>query len=365
MSGPRPCVDGAPLTVHVGPAAEAMGAALEHGRHPLAVFRAGSHGALAPGTGAGAPTGSKGTADQAVAIDLGLPELGAEALHEVWAVAEAPARHDVHGFQVAATVDVSAGVRRFTGGDLDANTRAGYRDLARTLDALGHGAVRIWNVVPDIHGPGAAPGEGPDTGSDAAAFDRYMLFSKARSETFEELFGTGFEQGLSAATAVGGPGAEQVLAFVGCRTPGEAVENERQVSAYAYPEEYGPRSPSFARATRVGTRVGGRGGTRGTTDALLVSGTASIVGHRTVHAGDVAAQTRETCTNLQVLFEGRTPTALRAFVRHPADVDVVVAELRAGFGADVPIVLHQAEICRADLLVEVEGVVTPSVEASR
>src|SRR3546814_13424709 len=34
-------------------------------------------------------------------------------------------------------------------------------------------------------------------------------------------------------------------------------------------------------------------------DVLFISGTASIVGHQTLHAGNVAAQAHETLTNLQ------------------------------------------------------------------
>jgi chorismate lyase / 3-hydroxybenzoate synthase len=49
---------------------------------------------------------------------------------------------------------------------------------------------------------------------------------------------------------------------------------------------YGAPPPSFARAAHVGSD-GGRGD-------LFISGTASIVGHRTVHRGNVELQTRTT-----------------------------------------------------------------------
>ncbi len=35
---------------------------------------------------------------------------------------------------------------------------------------------------------------------------------------------------------------------------------------------------------------------------LFISGTASIVGHRSLHIGDTAAQTRETLTNIEALL---------------------------------------------------------------
>ena len=70
--------------------------------------------------------------------------------------------------------------------------------------------------------------------------------------------------------------------FIASRAPAESAENPRQVSAYDYPPRYGPRSPSFSRATR------GAG-------LVFVSGTASVVGHETKHAGDVSGRPRRPC----------------------------------------------------------------------
>ena len=63
------------------------------------------------------------------------------------------------------------------------------------------------------------------------------------------------------------------------------VENPRQVSAYRYPPTYGPRVADLL------ARGAGRTSAAATI-ALFISGTASIVGHETVHQGDVRAQTR-------------------------------------------------------------------------
>jgi chorismate lyase/3-hydroxybenzoate synthase len=129
------------------------------------------------------------------------------------------------------------------------------------------------------------------------------------------------------------------------------------VSAYNYPPEYGVRSPSFSRAT---VHHEGDGMT------LFISGTASIVGHQTVHAGDTAAQTRETLVNIQALLEeanrvtgtgGFTLDALavKVYVRHPADLSVIQEELRTALGPQARPVYLQADICRRDLAVEIEA----------
>ena len=77
------------------------------------------------------------------------------------------------------------------------------------------------------------------------------------------------------------------------------IENPRQLSASLYPPRYGLRSPMFARAALV---PNGRGA------QLLVSGTASIVGHESLHIGDPERQLEETARNFEALVE----TAMRA-----------------------------------------------------
>ena len=95
---------------------------------------------------------------------------------------------------------------------------------------------------------------------------------------------------------------------------------------------------------------------------LLLSGTSSVVGHATVHAGDVAAQLDETLANIDALVAqverdvGRVLKAasLRLYVRDPAHV-ALLAQCRARWpGAEWS--AHQGTICRADLAVEIEGV---------
>src|SRR5213082_3849534 len=55
---------------------------------------------------------------------------------------------------------------------------------------------------------------------------------------------------------------------------------------------YGSHSPLFSRATLL-RQSGGL--------ALFISGTASIVGHTSLHVGDTVAQTRETLANIEAL----------------------------------------------------------------
>ena len=59
------------------------------------------------------------------------------------------------------------------------------------------------------------------------------------------------------------------------------LENPRQTSAYEYATRYGPESPKFSRAIALSC---------GDYATIFISGTASITGSQTQHAGDIAAQ---------------------------------------------------------------------------
>src|SRR5690606_34944034 len=99
---------------------------------------------------------------------------------------------------------------------------------------------------------------------------------------------------LPAATAIGRCDDARVVQvyWLAARTPGTPVENPRQVSAYRYPRQYGPQQPSFARAMLPPP---------GSAMPLLLSGTASVVGHATAHVGELLAQLDETFNNFDAL----------------------------------------------------------------
>lgn len=137
--------------------------------------------------------------------------------------------------------------------------------------------------------------------------------------------------------------------------PVTPVENPRQVSAYHYPRDYGIRAPAFARAG-----VAWLGDSR----YLLISGTASIVGHASRHLGHIQAQADEALANIAAVIDAaapiigkRSPTQLeciKAYLRHPGDASAVAERLQAQV-PDVPAALLHAPLCRDDLLVEFEA----------
>ena len=204
--------------------------------------------------------------------------------------------------------------------------------------------LRIWNYLDAItHGEGD--------------HERYRQFCVGRARGLGDFA----PERLPAATAIGRCDSARVLQvyWMAAAAPGTPLENPRQVSAYRYPRDYGPQPPSFARAMLPPTAD---------RTPLLLSGTASVVGHATLHAGALMAQLEETLANFDALLGAareRQPalparfgegTRLKVYVRDRGDMDAVAEALQARFGGRVPHFLLHAAICRRDLAVEIDGV---------
>jgi chorismate lyase/3-hydroxybenzoate synthase len=204
--------------------------------------------------------------------------------------------------------------------------------------------LRVWNYLDAI----------TDGRGDA---ERYRQFCVGRARGL----GAFDAFRLPAATAIGRCDAARMLQvyWLSAATPGTPVENPRQVSAWRYPREYGPQPPAFARAMLPPTD---------SRMPLLLSGTASVVGHATMHAGALLAQLGETFANFEALLGAARATQpalppdfgpgtrLKVYVRDRDDMPAIAAALQERFGGRVPLFLLHAAICRRDLAVEIDGV---------
>lgn len=271
---------------------------------------------------------------------------------EIWPARGTVSRIVIEGAEAAAddrSVFVAIGSRPDAREGIEPLAFELYTRLLGGVARAGYPHVlRVWNFVPRIH----------DT---AGGLDRYMLFCKGRSEAFAAHYGPSFSERLPAASAVGCPGDALVVHLLASREPGRYIENPRQLAAHCYPERYGPKSPSFARGTVSGPAWDG---------AVFVSGTASIIGHESVFPGDPRRQTEETMRNIEaVLDTARVPgtggpmgariSSLRVYVRFPDQLDTIRAAIGDSTGTVVPTACLQAEICRPELLVEIEAIARP------
>jgi chorismate lyase/3-hydroxybenzoate synthase len=277
---------------------------------------------------------------------VGTPQLGNEPTVELW-TSRAPVRWDNSGpWAVATSGDVLFGYcltdDSTTG--IEGTSFRVYQELIAVLRRKRYGhLVRIWHYFPQIN-------------DEEASLERYRAFNRGRSRALE--LAPEIAARLPASTAIGTRCPGLLVYFLASRHPATQVENPRQVSAFRYPTRYGPRSPSFSRATLAG-------GDDAT--ALFISGTASIIGHVSVHGQSVLRQLDEILRNIDALMHAarqrdpRIPprtgdlSAMKVYLRNPANLSVVRERLENAVDPQVPLVFLCAEICRSDLLLEIEG----------
>lgn len=217
-----------------------------------------------------------------------------------------------------------------------------YREVIASVERIGLHPARFWNFIPDI-------GE-----SMAADLDRYMVFNAGRYDAYGNRLGV-----LGTASAIGIEGSDLSIHCFATDDPGTPVENPRQMPAWQYSTRYGPLPPCFSRATIV--ELDGR-------RTLLIGGTASVVGEDSRHAGDFDAQVEETLLNLEALIQAadgnpcdrRAPlhrlVDLRVYVGSAAQAERVRERLVNGCPRARHIAVALAQVCRPELLVEIEGV---------
>jgi len=216
--------------------------------------------------------------------------------------------------------------------------------------------VRFWALVPNIH---------EDLG---AGLDRYQAFNAGRFAAYSAQYGgrESFGRSVAAGSAVGIGGDRLYLHCLASACPGVPVENPRQIPAYRYSRRFGPLPPCFARAMAL--PEGPWGG-----DLLLVGGTASIRGEVSLHEGDVRSQTLETLSNLASLVRSAAGHGegdddellpwlgcfreLRVYRPRVEDTEAILELLTPAFTGVRQIEVLEADLCRPELLVEIEGVV--------
>ena len=244
-----------------------------------------------------------------------------------------------------------------------------YQQTRTALDAMGglldHAGMRIdqvvrtWLYLGDIVGL-----EG--------TVERYRELNRGRTDAYQPhrfggaLVAPGVQCEVYPAST--GIGADDRNVLIGCVALAAArddlrllpLENPNQVSAFDYAPKYGVKSPKFARAMAVAYAG---------CATIFISGTASITESESRHLGDPAAQTRQTLDNIAALISesnfrqhglpgfGATLAdlaSLRVYVKRPEHYAAVRAACEAQAGK-VPTIYTIADVCRPELLVEIEG----------
>jgi len=203
---------------------------------------------------------------------------------------------------------------------------------------------------------------------------RYKELNRARTDFFED---TEFLKDYlpkkykgtvyPASTGIGADDVDVVISAVALDTERKDViavplENPNQTSAFDYGAAYGPQSPKFSRAMAVAVDK---------TCLIFVSGTASITDSESRHVEDPVRQTEQTLDNIAALIDGKNLSrhgisgmtcsladleCVRVYVKRPSELEVIRQVCERRLSADIPVLYTIADVCRPELLVEIEGI---------
>ena len=214
-------------------------------------------------------------------------------------------------------------------------TRQTLEQLEQTLGLAGFSladVVRTWFFLEDI-------------------LSWYDDFNRARNEIYS---GVKFRTGsLPASTGIGAknPAGTALAVAVWAMQPHNGRAHAREIASplQCPAPAYGS---SFSRAMEISSPAGRR---------LLVSGTASITPlGRTAHVGDVARQIDLSMEAVAAILRSRgytfsDLTRATAYFKHRADVRAFTDWCAAHGWRSLPVVAAHCDICRSDLLFELEA----------
>ncbi len=189
----------------------------------------------------------------------------------------------------------------------------------------------------------------------------YQEFNDARSRFYNSAEWT---NGYPAATGIGtscGGVMVEVYAIKGEMVVNHAIDNPLQISAHSYSQkvltgktdEKERTTPKFERARLVG-------------DTVYISGTAAIKGEDSLSLDSTVGQTAETMQiikklvspeNIHIATKDSKYTLLRVYIKNGETAHEVIKFMQENY-PDTPKHYLEADVCRPELLVEIEGTAT-------
>ncbi len=223
--------------------------------------------------------------------------------------------------------------------------------------------IRQWNYIEDILGIKTITDK---------KYQNYQVLNDVRAQYYAR---EKFENGYPASTGIGMNAGGIILEFISIKPQNGVniipLKNPEQTDAYNYSQgvlvgnslnrQNKKSSPKFERAKYISINE---------KKTIYVSGTASIRDQETIGENDVKIQTFVTIENIDNLisdinlknagisnnFEKMSFSFIRVYIKNKSEIKVV-KEICDSYYKDVPINYLVADICRDNLLVEIEGIV--------
>ncbi|MDR0749141.1 MAG: endoribonuclease L-PSP [Tannerellaceae bacterium] len=182
----------------------------------------------------------------------------------------------------------------------------------------------------------------------------YQSFNNARGNFYAK---TTWTNGYPAATGIGANLGGMLIdldavAFKSPRAYATPIDNKLQVAAHAYSEKVLEKAqkqqtaPKFERAKSM---------TFGNRRLVYISGTAAIRGEESLKGVGLERQLHITMENIAQLTGNAKPVMLRVYLKDKEDYRLS-ERLMSEYNLSIPISYMCADICRDELLIEIEGI---------
>ncbi len=198
----------------------------------------------------------------------------------------------------------------------------------------------------------------------------YEIFNRGRFQTYEKHFGSNIKNWhIPAASAIGNNTDFIEINFQASRNIVRVIENKCQIPASQYSKKYGKYPPVFSRACIV---------EEDKQIKMLAAGTASIKGEDSQYADDIYNQVYNTIENLRILgsqfnlkqygiaygFAVEDIRHMVVYYRNSNDLLLLKNLIPKFLFSKCIIEYKQRNICRQELLVELEAVFVKKGDAS-
>ncbi|MBI5325312.1 MAG: hypothetical protein HZB41_08605 [Ignavibacteriae bacterium] len=216
-----------------------------------------------------------------------------------------------------------------------------------------------------------------NSNENSSKIENYQLFNMARAECYNEY---NWKYGYPSATGIGENVNDCSIEFIAINESPEILiiplHNPKQSDAHKYEgkqfnseiqieTQCEPDTPKFERGKIV---------ISGKSFDLYVSGTAAILGEKSI-GGDMVEQTKITIENILRLcskknllehgidIKNELPefSAVRVYIKNPEDYSLVEPLCHDLFG-ETPILFVLADVCRQELLIEIEAYLNCSID---
>ncbi|MGB9702059.1 MAG: hypothetical protein ACPL1A_04935 [Candidatus Kapaibacteriota bacterium] len=218
------------------------------------------------------------------------------------------------------------------------------------IELYGHQLIRMWNYIGNILGL---------TNINNNFTQNYQLLNNIRYENFKK----NLVQQFPASTGIGIDAPGLIVRTISMKENASVtiipIDNKYQTNAFDYSDEIligdGQKHPPlFERALLI---------KKLNSEELYISGTASIIGQNSKGINDIRIQTKTILTNIETLIEQAKKISIReiefkikefiVYIKKSTDFQIVKKIVEETL-KDLPIIYTQADVCRNELLVEME-----------